>query len=200
VHYIIGNHELKMMHGDYGVTDPKYNEIAALLGKQQIEIYNSNSLIGKWLASKNALELINGKLFVHGGIHPDLGKSALSIEEINQIIRSNYYKPFKSGNYANQELLISPETGPCWYRGYFKKNLSQEQIDISLDKFNARLVIVGHTIQSKVNRKYKGKVIGIDVHHPNDDHKLWPEGKSEALFIKGEKYYRVFDNGDKEEI
>jgi hypothetical protein len=51
-----------------------------------------------------------------------------------------------------------------------------------------------------VNRQDNGKIFGIDVQHPNDDHKLWPAGQSEALLIEGDKYYRVFANGDKEEI
>ncbi|MEB8327753.1 metallophosphoesterase [Flavobacteriaceae bacterium KMM 6897] len=201
VHYILGNHELKMMQGNYYATDPKYSDIAAILEKKQIELYDSNSLIGNWLASKNALELINGNLFVHGGIHPDLAHSKLSIEEINQIIRLHYYRPFEAAKNEKQiEFLISTSTGPCWYRGYFKDGLSQEQIDSTLERFNAKSVIVGHTIQSKVNSRYNRKVIGIDVQHPNDDHKLWPEGKSEALFIDGKIYYRIFNNGDKKEI
>jgi len=206
IHYIIGNHELKMMHGNYGSTNAKYNDVASILGKKQVELYNSNSLIGNWLASKNALELINGNLFVHGGIHPDLVDSKLSIEEINQIIRRNYYyNPYdldenKTNKTQEEELLLSPKIGPCWYRGYFKDDLTQEQIDHQLDYFNAKSVVVGHTIQSKVNRLYNGKVIGIDVHHPNDHRKLWPEGKSEALLIEGDKYNRVFANGEKEEI
>ncbi len=201
VHYIIGNHELKMMHGNYGSTDPKYYEVASILGKQQIDLYSTNSVIGNWLKSKNALELINGNLFVHGGIHPDLGDSRLSIEEINQLIRLNYYTSYNSENTKLQDqLIISTKTGPCWYRGYFNDNLSQEQIDLGLEKFKAKSVIVGHTIQTKVNRQFNGKVIGIDIQHPNDDHKLWPEGKSEALLIEGNKYYRVFDTGEKEEL
>ena len=69
-----------------------------------------------------------------------------------------------------------------------------------MDVFNAKTVIVGHTLQSKVNKTYNGKVIGIDVHHPKDYHKNWPSGKSEGLLIKNDKYYRVFADGKKEEI
>jgi hypothetical protein len=201
VHYIIGNHELKMMYGNYSSTDPKYKDIASILGREQIELYSSNSIIGNWLASKNALELINGNIFVHGGIHPELGKSKLSIGEINHIIRQNYYRPSEP-EYSKipEELFISTDTGPCWYRGYFKDDLTQEQIDFGLDKFNAKSAIVGHTIQTKVNRLNNGKIYGIDVQHPNDDHNLWPAGQSEALLIEGDKYYRVFANGEKEEI
>jgi hypothetical protein len=69
-----------------------------------------------------------------------------------------------------------------------------------LHKFNAKSIIVGHTLQSKVNRKYNGKVIGIDVHHPKDYHKNWPSGSSEGLLIKENEYFRLFANGEKEEI
>ena len=66
--------------------------------------------------------------------------------------------------------------------------------------FNAKSVVVGHTLQSKVNKLYEGKVIAIDVHHPKDYQKHWPNKQSEGLLIKDDTYYRVFANGDKEEL
>ena len=201
VHFILGNHELKNMQGNYESASPKYFHLAAILERQQNELYDSNSFIGKWMANKNTLALINGNLFVHGGIHPDLAKTDLNLDEINELVRRNYYQPFYPKPEKNiEQLLVSTHTGIAWYRGYFKDDLTQEQIDKGLDKFNAKAVIVGHTIQSKVNRQYEGKVIGIDVQHPKDYHKNWPSKKSEALFIEGNKYYRVFANGEKEEI
>jgi len=201
VHYIIGNHELKMMHGNYGATDQKYHDVSSILNRDQSELYSSNSLLGKWLASKNTIELINGNLFTHGGLHPDLAETELGLEEINRIIRDSYYTPIKpESTELKNKLFTSKETGLAWYRGYFKDNLTQEQVELGLQKFKAKSIVVGHTLQSKVNRLYNGKVIGIDVQHPNDDHKLWPEGKSEALLIENDKYYRVFANGEKEEI
>lgn len=201
VHYILGNHELKNMQGNYESASPKYFHVAAILEKQQNELYDSNSLIGKWMASKNTIELINGNLFVHGGIHPDVVGSTLNLDEINQIGRQHYYKPFyPKGDKNIEQLLLSTHTGIAWYRGYFKDNLTEDEIDAGLNKFKAKSVVVGHTIQTKVNRKYHGKVIGIDVQHPKDYHKNWPNRKSEGLLIEGNKYYRVFDNGEKEEI
>ena len=77
------------------------------------------------MASKNTLELINGILFVHGGIHPDLASSKLDLDEINQIGRRNYYKPFYPRTEKNiEQLLISTHTGVSWYRGYFKDDLT----------------------------------------------------------------------------
>lgn len=200
VHYIIGNHELKMMHGDYGATDPKYAEVAALLGKDQLDLYSSKFLLGRWLASKNTVERINGILFVHGGLHPDLAEHGHDLEAINRAIRRSYYEAVSHEPGPEIDLLISRETGPCWYRGYFRDDLPQEQIDRVLDRFGAEAVVVGHTLQTRVNRQHDGRVLAIDVMHPNDDHRLWPEGHSEGLLIQDGVYYRVREGGTKDSI
>ena len=201
VHYIIGNHELKMMYGDYLATSPKYYHVASILEKKQVELYDQKSIIGKWMASKNAIEMINGNLFVHGGIHPDLANSKLSLEEINQLIRKNYHHSFSPRSAKTPEqFIISAITGPCWYRGYFREDLTQQQVQAGLDKFNANAVVVGHTIQSKVTKAFDGKVFGIDVKHSSDDRTDWPRGESEGLLIEGDTYYRVLSTGIKHKL
>ena len=201
VHFIIGNHELKNMQGNFDSSADKYLAVSRILEKKQSELYDPTSFIGKWMSSKNSIELINGNLFAHGGIHPDIADSNLSLDEINQIIRDNYYRAYYPKiKKTNVQLLTSNKTGICWYRGYFKDDLTQEQVDRGLNKFKAKSIVVGHTLQSKVNKTYNGKVIGIDVHHPKDYHKNWPNGKSEGLLIENNKYYRVFADGKKEEI
>ena len=202
VHFILGNHEIKNMQSNYEASSPKYAYIAYILERQQHELYNQNSFIGKWLSRKNTIELINGYLFVHGGIHPEIANMNLNLEEMNRIVRTRYYKGYYPKNEkSNEQLLTSTTKGPSWYRGYYKDdNLTQEKVESGLNKFKAKAVIVGHTIQSKVNRSFNGKVIGIDVQHPNDYHKNWPSRESEALLIENDKYYRVLVSGKKEEI
>ena len=201
VHYILGNHELKNMQGNFENTSPKYYHISAILKKQQTELYGYNSFLGKWMSSKNTIEKINGILFAHGGLHPDLAKYRTNLDEVNQIIRNNYYKPYYPNPQKNlEQLLISSQKGIAWYRGYFKDDLSQEQVEQGLNKFNATSIVVGHTLQSKVNKQYNGKVIGIDVRHPKDFAKSIPNKKSEGLLIDGNQYYRVLHTGEKKEI
>ena len=53
---------------------------------------------------------------------------------------------------TTESLLTSTKTGICWYRGYFKDDLSQEAVEKELNKFNAKSIVVGHTLQGKVNR------------------------------------------------
>jgi hypothetical protein len=50
VHFILGNHELKNMQGNYESASPKYFHVSAILEKQQNELYDSKSLIGRWFA------------------------------------------------------------------------------------------------------------------------------------------------------
>ncbi len=201
VHFIIGNHELKNMQGNYRAAADKYLAVSNIMGIVQSDLYSRNSFLGKWMSSKNSLELINGNLFAHGGIHPDIADLDFSLDEINELIRSNYYKPYYPKVEKTEEsILISKRIGICWYRGYFKDDLSQEQVELGINKFNAKAIIVGHTLQSKVNRQYNGKVIGIDVKHPKDYQKYWPKGQTEGLLIKNNKYYRVLANGEKVEI
>jgi hypothetical protein len=198
VHFIIGNHELKMMYGDYQATSPKYYHVAGMLERKQTELYDHHSFIGKWMASKNAIEIINGILFVHGGIHPNLPLAALTLDDMNDQIRNSYHHAFSPRSVETpKHFILSPVTGPCWYRGYFRGDLTQQQVQAGLDKFNAKAVVVGHTIQSKVTKAFDGRVYGIDVQHPSDDRIDWPYRKSEGLLIDGDCYYRVLATGEK---
>jgi len=201
VHFIIGNHELYNMQGKYKSASYKYYGVASILGKQHHDLYNENSFIGKWMASKNSLELINGTLFTHGGIHPDIANYDISIDQVNQINRDNYYYSyFPKPQESVAQLILSNKKGICWYRGYFKDDLTQEQVEKGIHKFNAKAIVVGHTLQRKVNKLYNGKVFAIDVKHPKDYNKNWPNKKSEGLLITEDNYFRVKANGNKIEL
>lgn len=201
VHFILGNHELKNMQGNFESASPKYFHVAAILEKRQQDLYGADSYLGRWMASKNSIEQINGILFAHGGVHPDLSGFDVSIDKINSILRSSYYKPYyPKADKSVGQFLASTHTGISWYRGYFKDDLKQDDIERVLRKFNASAIVVGHTLQAEVNRKYRGKVVAIDVRHPKDYHKNFPEQQSQGLLIEGGRFYRVLHNGEKEEI
>ncbi|MGB6153216.1 MAG: metallophosphoesterase [Pricia sp.] len=201
VHFILGNHELKNLQGKYESASPKYYGVASILGKQHHDLYGSCSFLGRWMASKNTIERINGILFTHGGIHPDIANYRTTLDEINQINRDNYRKPyFPKPKKTLEQLLLSTKTGICWYRGYFKNDLSQTEIEKGIDAFDAQAVVVGHTVQWRVNKQFNGKVFAIDVKHPKDYNKNWPNKKSEGLLIDKGKYYRLLANGHKKEL
>ena len=201
VHFILGNHELYNLQGKYESASPKYYGVASILGKQHHDLYGTNSFLGKWLSSKNTIERINGILFTHGGIHPDITNYRTTLQEINQINRANYRKPyFPKPEKCLEQLLRSSKTGICWYRGYFRDDLEQEEVEKGINMFDAKAVVVGHTIQWHVNKHYNGKVIAIDVKHPKDYNQNWPNKKSEGLLIINDTYSRLLANGNSKEL
>lgn len=201
VHFVIGNHEIKNLQGNFQSANEKYFYIAGILGKQQFQLFDDNALLGRWLAAKNVLEIINGVAFVHGGLHPDIAKYRLSVDEINQIVRSGYrtlyYTP---GTVTKESFLQSSTTGPAWYRGYFKDDLSQKEVEQGLKAVNAKAVVVGHTLQSEVKALYNHKVFAIDVRHPKDYLTSFPLRASEGLLIKDGQYFRLSEDGSSEAL
>ena len=196
VHFILGNHELYNMQGKYQSASHKYYSVASILGKQHHNLFDQQSFIGRWMASKNTIERINGNLFVHGGIHPEIADYDVSIEQVNQLNRKNYYHSYFPKPEKNlEQLIISTKKGISWYRGYFKDDLTQEDVEVGLHKFKAKAVIVGHTIQWKPKKYFNGKVIAIDVKHPKDYNKNWPSKNSEGLYINDHIYYRAKADG-----
>jgi hypothetical protein len=201
VHFILGNHEIKNLQGNFQKMDDKYYHVASMLGKSQDELYDENSFMGRWLTSKNTMEVINGYLFVHGGIHPDITKLTLSLEEINQVVRDNYTQSyFTKPNTSDVEMLLSTTKGPSWYRGYFEADLTQQQVEQGLQYFDVKAVVVGHQPQWSINQIFEGKVIAINVKHPNDYRSNFPPRSSEGVLIENGKRYRVLDDGSKEEL
>ncbi|MEW5249888.1 metallophosphoesterase [Microbulbifer sp. 2201CG32-9] len=201
VHFIIGNHEIKSLQGNYQSANKKYFYIAGMLGKQQYHLFDENSFLGRWMASKNVLEVINGIAFTHGGIHPRLAEFDLSLQEINNLVRESYRDLYYTPVVETMEsFLRSSTTGPAWYRGYFKDDLSQREIEQGLEAVGANAVVVGHTLQSKVTALYKNKVLAIDVKHPKDYVVSFPIRKSEGLLIKNGQYFRLLENGEAKAI
>lgn len=201
VHYILGNHEIKNLQGNFLAASDKYHHVAAMLGTQQSALYGDTSLIGRWMASKNTIERINGYLFTHGGLHPDLTGLDYSLDDINTIVRANYRKAWFPGlANKNEDLLLSTTKGPSWYRGYFKEDLTLEQVEEGLQQYAAKAIVVGHTLQWSVNSSFEGRVIGIDVKHPSDYRRSFPPRDSEGLLIKDGILYRALHDGSLEEL
>ncbi|HEY0929305.1 MAG TPA: metallophosphoesterase [Gemmatimonas sp.] len=201
VHFIVGNHEIKNLQANFQTANEKYFHIAGILGKRQDQLFDDEALLGRWLASKNVLEVINGVAFVHGGLHPDLPKHQVSVEDINRIVRDGYRVPyFSPAAVTTESFLRSGTTGPAWYRGYFKDDLSQQAVERSLDAVGAHAVVVGHTLQGKVNARFNKKVFAIDVKHPKDYLSSFPLRRSEGLLIKEGAYYRLQRDGSADSL
>ncbi len=201
VHYILGNHEIKNLQGNFLAAHDLYSSVAAVLGRPQAELFGDAAFLGRWLMSKNTAEVINGVLFVHGGLHPQLADSSWTLEDINRIVRAQYRQAwFPRDPAGSDDLLLHPKTGPSWYRGYFRDDLSVKQVRQTLAKFSVRAVVVGHTLQSEVQALFDNTVYAIDVRHPWDHRTGIPPRRSEGLWLEDGKFARVRENGSREAL
>lgn len=202
VHFILGNHEIMNIQGDNRYSKPKYKKVADVVGLKQYQLYDTTLFLGKWMSSKNVVEKIGPYLFVHGGLSPKLVTDKIQLNEINEIAKNHYPIAYFSKKNQNpkEKHILSNKTSPYWYRGYFKEDLNQDQIDHILEYYKCSQIIVGHTIQDEVNRKFNGKIIGIDVDHPKDYYQYFPEIHAQGLLIENNKFFRINDKGQKTEI
>lgn len=189
VHILLGNHDVMNMAGDLRYLSSKYPASAKLMGTDYLKLIAADTEIGTWLRSKNAIEKIGDRLFLHAGISPKINALDLSIEAINQKCRSYYGISPKQLNPDGRLFMSS--SGPFWYRGYFgKENTPVSTVDSTLTKFNVKQIVVGHTITAEnIASYYGGKVIGVDV----DEHR----GHRRALLCLGKEQVVVDDKGNK---
>ena len=191
VHFILGNHEIMNLGNDLRYVQQKYLDNAGLFHQPYVSLYDENSELGRWLRTKNIVEKIGDIMFLHGGISGYVARMDITIPDINRLARP-YYADSTSKYTDPKTIIIYSDVGPFWYRGYYVKNNPgiPLQIDSTLWQFEANHIITGHTIVADtISVWYKGKVLNTDVHHAS--------GKSEALLIEKDKYYRVNAEGKK---
>ena len=161
IHYILGNHDIMNVHLDLRYIKPKYLELAKLVSgiddetKAYKHLMSDTYKLVKWIKAKNTIEKIGHNVFLHAGISQDLVNTGLSITEINDLVRLYIREdlgdnPSKEPN-AN---LVQGNMEPLWYRGLVKarndycEKATMVEVDNILEFYNAKHIIIGHTIVS----------------------------------------------------
>lgn len=200
VHFILGNHEQMNIQGNIKYVQPKYKALAQKLNIPYKEFYGKNSELGRWLRSKNSIEIINNILFCHGGISPNFIKNKESIETINKNILKaiEHFDISKEINKNDTFYKYLNMESPLWYRGYFEdwsyyKKSTQSEVDAVCNHYKVQKVIVGHTTVEEIKTHFNGKIIGINVKRHYDNTK----NKPSALLIENNKFYAVNELGGK---
>ncbi|QYJ79716.1 metallophosphoesterase [Shewanella acanthi] len=189
LHLLMGNHEQMVFRGDVRYVNDRYQTSANLLNRSYDALYNKGTEIGRWLRTKNTLVKINNLLFMHGGISPEWLERKLDISTANQLFREHLDD--SKEELKQNELLnfLFFKNGPTWYRGYFKDELKDNEVDNILNYFNVEHIVVGHTSQERVLGLFNNKIIAIDS--------SIKDGKSgELLLIKGKSFSRGLYQGE----
>ena len=86
--------------------------------------------------------------------------------------------------------------GPIWYRGLVRTDakyhpMAQDSLQMVMERYQAKHIIVGHTIFKDISTFYDGKVIGVNVDNKENQKKK----RGRALLIDKDTYFVVGDKG-----
>jgi hypothetical protein len=146
------------------------------LGRIEHQIaWSDQGDIGRWVVKNPVVVLLDGTLFVHGGISPVY--LDLSVAEINARAAAAL-----TARNTDPGAITNDEQGPLWYRGLAQPLVSangethvaptpaqiqaagEDQLNALLSAYGARRIVVGHTpILSGIAFFQDGKLICIDT-------------------------------------
>lgn len=199
---MLGNHEPMELAGDMRYAKPKYKMLADKLGVEYRSLFGSETELGRWLATRNAMQQIGRYMFVHAGISREFYERNIPISEVNDTISSVLFIKSKERK-AHSELckFLYGNRGPIWYRGLVLKTrkwspLSNDSLDMVLQRYDIDRIFVGHTIFKDIKRFYKGRVIAVNV----DNLENYNHRRGRAVLIDGNDIFVVGDKGIKRKL
>lgn len=197
VTFVLGNHEEMNMRNNLKYTYPKYTFMATSFRRNYSTFWDENSILGSWLHSKNAIQVVGDNLFVHAGLSDDFMKRKETVPEINELVSKSISLSDTERKKQFPEVadFLYGDYGPFWYRGMIKtddKPISKENVKLLLKQYGVDRIIVGHTENSKVKYFYDEMVYGVDVNHPDANE----DGETRALLIDGDKINSINDKGE----
>ncbi|KAJ9083084.1 hypothetical protein DSO57_1038243 [Entomophthora muscae] len=160
---LLGNHELMNLEGDVRYVSSEEEQTFGSKRERKRE-FSKNGEIGKFILSLNVTKIIDGTIFVHGGISAKFSKQGA--DKLNTKARK-YLKNGSSKELKEHGLFQKDTDGPLWYRGFYKnpgKEACSELQEV-LKNMGARRMVMGHTIteSKKIESHCHGQAYFIDV-------------------------------------
>ncbi len=207
---LLGNHEVMVMAGDLRYVAPKEQRIAEQHGLSYAHLFHpSTSVLGRWLAHKPSLVLLDDILLAHGGVSPSFVRA--SLEDVQDRLRAYISEPLmplwhdslrleeyvRENRITRRELIrrfnffFSPQS-PLWYRDLVLADTLGSHVDDILRRFGASVHVVAHTPVRNIVELYEGKLIAVDLMAPALEMLLLRRRKDE----KGWDRFRVSLEGE----
>lgn len=197
VSFLLGNHEALVLSNDLRYTKDKYKQLAQKLGKEYPQLFGLDTELGRWLATRNTMQIIGTDLYVHAGLGKLFYDKDLSIPTVNEETSKALFMTKKERKALSPltEFLYGNE-GPIWYRGLVRTDEKYKPLDSNglqdiLKRYKVAHIIVGHTIFKDISTFYDGRVIGVNVDNKENQKKKL----GRAVLIDGNAYYVVGDKG-----
>ena len=156
---LLGNHEFMNIRGNFNYSGS--NGIKQMGGElNRLKYFNSKFLS---FANKCFLAVnIGGWIFCHAGIVPEISKK-YSIPKLNTMLvkfLSNQMNLHEDNVFFE---IISGENGILTTREFGINNINCKRLLATLENLNANHMVVGHTVQEKVNDICNKKLWRVDV-------------------------------------
>jgi hypothetical protein len=145
---------------------------------------------GRWLRTHHAVVVINGIVYVHGGISP--AHASLGCRGINTAVASDLAIPSPTPA-QGQAMFSSQENGPLWYRGLISEpDTFAPEVGTILTALNARAIVVGHSVSRnfKIATRFGGRVFQIDTGMLGGE--VYTGGQPSALEISGDRFTAIY--------
>lgn len=196
VSFQLGNHEPMVLSGDMRYTKDKYKSLADSLGCTFPYMMGPDTELGRWLGTRNTMQIIGDDIYVHAGLSGEFLEKRLSVPEVNERISSGLFLTSDQRKKDPELYFLFKTYGPIWYRGlvHWQKKYypaSESTLDAVLDWYGVRRVFVGHTIFRNVKAFYGRKVIDVNVSNQENKDK----GRSRAVLLEDGRTFVVGDNG-----
>jgi hypothetical protein len=181
VHIVLGNHEIMVMIGDVRYVSGKEHLIAQRHAMDYSDLFDPHaSVLGRWLTSKPAAIRIDDVLFAHGGMGPRY--AGYGLEELQDTLRlymqeelfPNWHDDEFLGEWAEGTTLDSAAVdrrwtffnhreSVFWYRDLVQSDTLGPYLDKVLKRFDSRIHVVGHTPLDRIEERYDGRLIAVDM-------------------------------------
>lgn len=175
LHVVLGNHEIMVMLGDLRYVSSKEQRLADLYGVTYDRLFRpGESLLARWLTGRPALLRLGDALFAHGGVTTDyLGWNLRSFEDtlhaythedlFNRWTDSTYIVPMDSVMFQRRLDFFWGIRSVFWYRGYVQSDSLGNELGAVLDRFDAGVLVVGHTPLPTITQRYGGRLIDVNT-------------------------------------
>lgn len=176
VHVVLGNHEVMAMTDDLRYVSAKESLLARRHGTTYPRLFDARtSVLGKWLASRPGLVRIGPILLAHGGVGPDYLE--YSVQAFNDSLYAFMHEPLF--HYLSDSTVTVPpmdsldlarrldfffeEGSVFWYRDYVQTDTLATLLEKVLDRHDSERHVVGHTPVARVEERYGGDLVAVDL-------------------------------------
>ncbi|HXK08139.1 MAG TPA: metallophosphoesterase [Vicinamibacteria bacterium] len=132
---------------------------------ERVQAFSKEGRYGAWLRQLPVMARVNGVVFLHGGLTPEV--AALGCEEVNARVRRELNEDAAQTMKDLRSTLAMGESGPLWYRGLAQEDEATlaPRVDQALLSLGARTIVIGHSVtgSGRIEARFGGRVIRIDV-------------------------------------